>query len=121
MEMLRSRSGALILNDAYNANPTSMAAALDTLASLPATGRRIAVMGPMAELDDDGPKRHRDMGDYARSLGLQVIAVGTGDYGTEPVNDPVSAIGHLEPNEAVLVKGSRVAGLEKVAQLLAAR
>ncbi len=118
MEMGRAVSGAVILNDAYNANPASMRAALDTLVSLPAA-RRVAVLGVMAEIED--PEReHRALADEVRSRGVELIAVGTDLYGQAPVSDPVTAVGELGEGTAVLVKASRVAGLERVAaQLLA--
>lgn len=121
MELQRSRSGALILNDAYNANPTSMAAALRSLAAVPA-GRRVAVMGPMAELGADGPQQHRAMADLAAELGIDVVAFRSDDYGPDPVTDAdgvLRAVGDLGPDMAVLVKGSRVAALEEVATRLA--
>jgi UDP-N-acetylmuramoyl-tripeptide--D-alanyl-D-alanine ligase len=120
MELRRTAAGAVVLNDAYNANPTSMEAALRSLAALPAR-RRVAVLGVMAELGADGPAQHRRIADRARELGIEVIAVATRDYGTEPVADidaAVDALGSLGEGDAVLVKGSRVAGLERVAGAL---
>ena len=117
MEVQRSLHGALVLNDAYNANPTSMRAALDALASLPAE-RRVAVLGVMAEISD-APAEHLAIARHARDLGVVIIAVGTELYGVAPTDDPVSALGSLAGGDAVLVKGSRVVGLERVvAQLL---
>ena len=121
MELQRSRSGATILNDAYNANPTSMAAALRSLTSIPAA-RRVAVMGRMAELGEDGPEQHRAMVALAGELGITVVAYRSDEYGPEPVTDAdgvLAAIGELGPEVAVLVKGSRVAALEEVATRLA--
>lgn len=120
MEMVHTAAGAVVLNDAYNANPTSMEAALRTLAALASDGRRVAILGPMAELDDDGPRRHRDMAALARSLGIDLVAVGTSDYGIEPTDDPVAKVAPLVKGDSVLVKGSRVAGLERVAAALIA-
>lgn len=118
MELRHTTTGALVLNDAYNANPTSMRAALETLAALPGP-RRCAVVGLMAELDDPGPE-HRAIAEEAAGLDIDLIAVGTDLYGITPVDDPVAALGPLGPGVAVLVKGSRVAGLEAVvARLLA--
>ena len=124
MELGRMASGALVLNDAYNANPTSVMAALDVLAALPGDGRRIALLGPMAELGDDAAERHVAVAAYARERGVHVIAVGTSDYGIEPCadhDDAIAALGAVGSSDAVLVKGSRVAGLERLAlRLLAA-
>ena len=116
MELLTSASGATIVNDAYNANPTSRIAALDALAAMDAD-RRIAVLGRMAEIDDP-EAAHREVAAHALSLGLELVAVGTPDYGTEPFDDPVAAIGRLGPHDAVLVKASRSAGLERVVTAL---
>jgi UDP-N-acetylmuramoyl-tripeptide--D-alanyl-D-alanine ligase len=112
MELRRTPGGALVLNDAYNANPTSMRAALATLAALPGPSRR-AVVGVMAELDDPA-REHLAIAAEASRLDIELIAVGTDLYGVAPVADPVAAVGPLGPGLAVLVKGSRVAGLEAV-------
>ena len=122
MELSRTDAGVQILNDAYNANPTSMSAALDSFASL-AAGRRVAVLGVMAELGADAAAQHVAITARARSLGIEVIAVGTPDYGPDAthvadVTAAVAALGDLESGDAVLVKGSRVAALERVADAL---
>jgi UDP-N-acetylmuramoyl-tripeptide--D-alanyl-D-alanine ligase len=116
MEVVQARSGALVLNDAYNANPTSMRAALDTLSQLPAT-RRVAILGLMAEITD-AAAAHRAVVAYAHTLGIDVIAVGTDLYGIAPVTDPIAAVGSLASGVAVLVKASRVVGLERLAARL---
>lgn len=121
MELDRAPSGALVLNDTYNANPLSMEAALRSLAELPAR-RRTAVLGIMAELGDVGPAEHARMGALAGALGIRVIAVAVPDYGGEMVADAGEAVERLGPigeGDAVLVKGSRAAGLETVAGTLA--
>lgn len=117
MELVDLPSGALLLNDAYNANPTSMRAALETLAQLPAT-RRVALLGLMAEIPN-ATAEHRAVRDFADSLGVEVLAYETDLYGIAPSTDPVAALGSLASGVAVLVKGSRVVGLERlVARLL---
>ncbi len=117
MEVSTSASGATIVNDAYNANPTSMGAALDALAAMRA-GRRIAVLGLMAEIEDAEPA-HREIANRARGLGIDLVAVGTDLYGIEPIDDVAASLGMLGPDTALLVKASRSAGLERVvAQLL---
>lgn len=119
MELRRSRSGVVVLNDSYNANPASMAAALRALAAVPAR-RRVAVLGLMAELGETATAEHRAVTALAARLGVEVIAVGTPDYGPAPL-DPaavVDRLGDLGPGDAVLVKASRVAALEKVATRL---
>ncbi len=121
MELDRAPSGALILNDTYNANPLSVEAALRALAELPAR-RRTAVLGIMAELGDVGPAEHARMGALAGDLGIRVISVAAPDYGGELVPDAGEAVERLGPlgeGDAVLVKGSRAAGLETVAGTLA--
>jgi UDP-N-acetylmuramoyl-tripeptide--D-alanyl-D-alanine ligase len=114
MELARTRGGALVINDAYNANPASMRAALDTLAAIPAR-RRIAVLGQMAELADPAAD-HVALAAYAAGAGIELIAVGTDRYGVTPVDDVMSALGSLAADAAVLVKGSRVAALERLAE-----
>jgi UDP-N-acetylmuramoyl-tripeptide--D-alanyl-D-alanine ligase len=121
MDLTTLPSGARMLNDAYNANPTSMAAALRALAALDAT-RRVAVLGVMAELGSSSDEEHRAVGALARELGIEVVAVATPGYGGTVVADTAAAaaaLGPLGPGDAVLLKGSRVAGLERVADLLA--
>ncbi len=121
MEMLRSRAGGFVLNDAYNANPASIRAAVATLLALPAS-RRIAVLGLMAELDDPATE-HRTLAAEITAAGIELIAVGTDLYGVAPVDSvaAVGVVGSVGPGCAVLVKGSRVAALERVAALIASR
>jgi UDP-N-acetylmuramoyl-tripeptide--D-alanyl-D-alanine ligase len=118
MEIHRLPSGAVVVNDAYNANPASMRAALDTLARLPAR-RRIAVVGLMAELHRPEPD-HRAIAEEAAARGITLVPVGTRLYGVDPVDDAVEALGSLAGGDAVLVKGSRVAGLERLVHRLLA-
>jgi len=122
-ERLDLGNGILLVNDCYNANPVSMRAALDHLASLDST-RRIAVLGEMAELGPAAPEFHREIGAHARDGGVDVL-IGVGeparDYGPdELVGDPAEAAellaAQLDPGDAILVKGSRSAGLEAVAE-----
>jgi UDP-N-acetylmuramoyl-tripeptide--D-alanyl-D-alanine ligase len=112
MELLRTGSGALVINDCYNANPTSMRAALDALAAMSAR-RRFAVLGVMAEIADAAAE-HRAVLAYAGARDIEVIAVGTDLYGVTPCDDPVAALGSLAADDAVLVKASRAAGLERI-------
>lgn len=122
MELTTAPGGALVLNDAYNANPTSVAAALDSLAALSAH-RRSAVLGVMAELGEGSDQAHAAIGELAARLGIRVIAVGAPAYGGElvaSIEDGLVALGPLTEGDAVLVKGSRVAGLERLAALLLA-
>jgi UDP-N-acetylmuramoyl-tripeptide--D-alanyl-D-alanine ligase len=126
MDLSTAPDGTVVLNDAYNAGPASMAAALRSLAHLPATCR-IAVLGTMAELGDGGEEAHRRLAGVARELGISVLAVGTDHYGdgVEHVPDIDAALDALEhargEGTAILVKGSRVAGLERLAHALTSR
>ena len=123
-EELPLDGGGVLINDCWNANPASMAAALRDLASRRNGGRRIAVLGEMAELGPDGPRYHRDIGTMTTELDA-VIGVGelARDYGpTHWVADADAAAkllrDLLEPGDVVLVKGSRAVGLERVAKNL---
>ena len=116
MAIIELDSGAVLIDDTYNANPTSMGAALDAVVAMSAT-RRFAVLGPMGELDDPG-EGHRDVARRAESSGVELIATGTDLYGVRPTDDPVAALGTLGAGDVVLVKASRSAGLERVVAAL---
>ena len=125
-ERLELGDGIVLVNDCYNANPVSMRAALDHLASLGAP-RTVAVLGEMGELGPGAAAFHREVGEHARAEGIDLL-LGVGlparDYAPdELVADPGEAAellaARLQPGDAVLVKGSRSAGLETVAELLA--
>jgi UDP-N-acetylmuramoyl-tripeptide--D-alanyl-D-alanine ligase len=123
MELLTLSTGTQLLNDTYNANPVSMRAALDALRGLNAS-RRIAVLGTMAELGPDQADHHREVAEYAFSVGIDVVlSVNESTYGVEllsSIDDAVRACAALVlgPDDAVLIKGSRVAGLERLVQRL---
>ena len=121
MEVTELASGAVLINDSYNANPMSMAAALRSLAAIDRP-RRVAVLGAMAELGDRTVAEHAAIGALAQELGIEVIPVATADYGLAPVDDAIAAVAALGPvdgDTAALVKASRAAGLEAVAAALA--
>jgi UDP-N-acetylmuramoyl-tripeptide--D-alanyl-D-alanine ligase len=138
MELLESPAGVVVLNDSYNANPTSMTAALVALArfDVPAGARRIAVLGDMRELGAHHEDAHRDAGTRAASLSVDlVVGVGAGgeaiasaarDAGADALTAPDAdaALDLVAPlvraGDAVLVKGSRAVGLERLAATLAA-
>ncbi len=122
---LEMGDGIVLVNDCYNANPVSMRAALSHLASLEGE-RRIAVLGEMAELGPGAPGYHREVGESARTDGIDLL-IGVGeparDYGPdELLGTPEEAAEWLaaqaEPGDTILVKGSRSAGLEAVAETL---
>jgi len=118
--------GVTVVNDCYNANPMSMRAALQHLAETPAA-RRLAVLGTMAELGDGSEAFHREIGEEAAALGIDVLMT-VGEqaipYGeafegeSYAVGTPEEASALLEeigqPGDRVLIKGSRSAGLERV-------
>jgi UDP-N-acetylmuramoyl-tripeptide--D-alanyl-D-alanine ligase len=125
-EVVELPGAVTVVNDCYNANPMSMRAALDHLAASPAE-RRLAVLGTMAELGPESSGYHREIGEHARSVGVDVL-VTVGDdalayaegFGgeTHSVATPEEAGALLEeialPGDRVLVKGSRSVGLERV-------
>ena len=115
--------GGLLINDAYNANPASMRAALEHLAEH--DGRKVAVLGEMAELGPTAPAYHREVGELIKALGIDsVLAVGelARAYGGEFARDAEEAVEKVgdvvRPGDVVLVKGSRAVGLEVVAEAL---
>ena len=123
MELAHAPSGAVVLNDAYNSNPTALAAALHSLAALDVDRHR-AVLGVMAELGAHSDQRHAEMGELAEELGIEVVTVDCPAYGVgtdvPTVEAAVEVLGPLGHDDAVLVKASRSAGLERVAALLLA-
>jgi len=125
--------GAGIINDAYNANPASMAAALKTLAAMSGTGEKVAVLGDMFELGKTSRREHRELGkrvaeeriDRLYLLGRQAAAVKTGAV-RGGMDEPKIIIGkdhgdvarrlkgHVKKRDWLLVKGSRGMKMEKV-------
>jgi UDP-N-acetylmuramoyl-tripeptide--D-alanyl-D-alanine ligase len=119
--------GGLLVNDAYNANPASMRAALEHLAERAGSRRMVAVLGDMAELGEGAPRFHEEIGAFARDLGVGVV-VGVGPLARgyapdEWAADAAAAIALVRavvaPGDTVLVKASRTVGLEVVADALA--
>lgn len=133
MQLFTSASGVNVLNDAYNANPASMKAALQTLAEMETSGKRVAVLGDMAELGTLAELAHFEVGERVAAHGPDVLvtvgALGsriaegarasgmaaesvrpcaTVEEASEVLDDVV------EPGDIVLVKASRVVGLERV-------
>lgn len=136
-EVTRS-GGVTLLNDAYNASPDTVRAALDLLMELPVTGQRVAVLGAMAELGAGSAVAHREIGRAVAERGIDVLVVvgrGDGDElaagaregglaagAVRPVDGVEDAArllaGTVGPGDAVLVKASRVVGLERLVDLL---
>ena len=134
MELSHTESGIAVLNDSYNASPKAMEAALNSFAQLPAR-RRIAVLGAMHELGDESGAEHTRIGELAAMLGLDQIVVVESEL-SEPLAVAAEASGakvirvpdseaafalilaSLDSGDAVLLKASRVVGLERVADWL---
>ena len=114
MQSKTTRNGALLLDDCYNANPTSMAAAIETLAQIPAD-RKVAVLGVMAEIENP-EKAYADISRLARANNIEIIAVVTNGYGSNPltIDQVIEQLSQCDSSAAILVKGSRVAALERV-------
>jgi UDP-N-acetylmuramoyl-tripeptide--D-alanyl-D-alanine ligase len=118
--------GGLLINDAYNANPSSSRAALEHLVACADGRRTVAVLGDMAELGPGAPGYHEEIGRLAAELGVDVV-VGVGDlargYGgsawVAAADEAIPLVRSLvRPGDVVLVKGSRAVGLEVVAEAL---
>jgi UDP-N-acetylmuramoyl-tripeptide--D-alanyl-D-alanine ligase len=122
-------SGAIVIDDTYNANPDSVRAAIDVLAAC--GGDRVLVLGRMGEVGDDGPKYHAEVGAYARERGVQEVLTfgeetaptvagfgqGAERYAQiEPLN--AAALARSRPGVTFLVKGSRSARMERVVAAL---
>ena len=118
-EIILHSSGTVIIDDTYNANPTSMLAGLDLLSDIEVS-HRIAILGPMAELGDISSQAHKEVVLAASRLGIELMTVGTATYGKEPVTaeQVVARVQELGGTAAVLVKGSRVARMERIVALL---
>jgi UDP-N-acetylmuramoyl-tripeptide--D-alanyl-D-alanine ligase len=125
MEVVDRADGVTVVNDAYNANPESMRAALQALAALGNGGRRTwAVLGRMAELGDASAAAHAEVAATAAELGVDhLVTVGPTEYGRgRAVADVAAALdllrAELEPGDVVLVKASRAVGLDRLADAL---
>jgi len=119
MNVRTTSRGVTLIDDAYNANPKSMAAAFETLAALPAK-RRFAFVGVMAELKDPEIS-HRAIAALARRYDIELISVDTNLYGNESysLQAAIQRITEFAEGDAVLVKGSRIAGLERLVEAFA--
>ena len=129
---LQRKSGlnkALLIDDTYNANPDSMKAAIDVLASQ--SGEKILVLGDMGELGADAKQLHMDIGAYAKAAGLKKLyCLGELSYemvrgfgeGAKHYATPVAIADAIKPllskGDVVLIKGSRFMKMERVVDLL---
>jgi UDP-N-acetylmuramoyl-tripeptide--D-alanyl-D-alanine ligase len=137
METFTSEAGLVIVNDAYNANPESMAAGLKAARWMARGSRLVAVLGPMAELGPVALEEHERLGDLAarlrvdrliavgedaRPIAMAAIRQGAGPDDVVVVDTPEAAAAVVRAwglaGDVVFVKGSRVAGLERVAEAL---
>ncbi len=124
--------GVTLINDAYNANPASMQAALEVLAASAATGRRVAVLGDMLELGTDSERYHRDVGAYANGRADLLVGVGPRAVAMAQAFDSQTVLASdadaaselvaeiVRPGDVVLVKGSNAVGLERICERLIA-
>ena len=137
METFTSPDGIRVINDAYNANPESMAAALKAARWMARDVALIAVLGPMAELGPIADEEHERVGELATRLRVdrvvtvgepaRAIAAAAVREGVEPENvasyetadEALADVrAHARPGDVVLFKASRVAGLERLAEAL---
>ena len=129
MEIHTGRCGCRVIDDTYNANPGSVRAALDYLTEL--EGTPWAVLGDMGELGEQAGRLHKEVGEYARSVGVKRLFVigplsrklaegfGSGAEAFADIASLLAAVGaQLDEDVNVLVKGSRAMGMERVAEAL---
>jgi UDP-N-acetylmuramoyl-tripeptide--D-alanyl-D-alanine ligase len=126
MEPVESTHGGPLIHDAYNANPVSYRAAIDVLAEL--NEDTLLIAGDMAELGEESVQMHRDVGLYARGKIKSIWSVGKeslqisesfGGHHFDSINDLLAVLpAKLENETAVLVKGSRSSGMERVVDTL---
>lgn len=128
LNVVKLPSGGRLIDDSYNANPGSVRAAVDVLAEF--SGRRVLVLGDMAELGEEAPKMHREMGEYARQAGIDALYT-LGELSAQASNAAggrhfadIDSLNDALRSEAaneqitILVKGSRSARMERVAEKL---
>ena len=127
MQRLRAINGAMLIDDTYNANPDSMVAAIAVLAQ--SSGKRVLVLGDMAELGNDAAALHAQVGHAARDAGIERLftlgelsrqlcaAFGRGGQHYTRIEDLLAAVEpELDADTTMLVKGSRSMQMERVVQ-----
>lgn len=131
-QLVRTSKGYILIDDTYNANPSSMTWALQTLAGLPAEGKKVAVLGGMKELGDDSARYHRELGAYLKAAGIELIVLlgeetketfaELGDTPAAHFDGKENLIGylnsHLDSGDTILVKGSRAFKMEEIVEAL---
>jgi UDP-N-acetylmuramoyl-tripeptide--D-alanyl-D-alanine ligase len=130
-EIISLPNGVTVINDCYNANPLSMRAALDDLATYEPLGRRVAVLGDMLELGPSERADHREIGEYANASGVDVLIAagplseemaasfaGETHRAADAREAAARAVELIRSGDVVLVKASRGIGLETVAEAL---
>lgn len=131
-EIHRLPSGAILVDDSYNASPVAVAAMLELLGQTP--GTHVAVLGEMLELGEASPRFHQEIGERARATCQKLVTVGgenarlaAAAYGSQGVwvptwEEAVSALGDdVREGDVVLVKGSRGIGLDRLVDALLGR
>jgi len=130
MEVTDRQDGVTVINDAYNANPDSMRAAFESLATIGGARRRFAVIASLRELGEDSAALNEDLGRLAAGSGLEALIVVGQDAGPVLAGAPgalhvpdvdaatAELSARLAPGDVVLVKGPRAAGLERVAEAI---
>jgi len=134
LSVKRSDAGFQVIDDSYNANPFSVAAAIDVLAAERGDGNAVLVLGDMAELGKEAAKLHSEMGDKARSAGIDALyatgqlsgnavdAFGDNGFYFKNKNELIKALNKdLTADDVVLVKGSRSAAMEEVVERILTR
>ena len=133
---IKEIKGIQFIDDSYNANPDSMKAALRTLVELDADGRRFAILGQMSELGEESERGHREVGECAAELGVDLLVavgpIGAGivraaeaaglkrTFSVETPEKAAELIGTMvSPGDLILVKGSRSARMERVLEAFA--
>ncbi|MGM0953851.1 MAG: UDP-N-acetylmuramoyl-tripeptide--D-alanyl-D-alanine ligase [Pseudomonadota bacterium] len=126
LQIIRLSEQLTLIDDSYNANPTSMKAAVDVLAGYP--GTRVAILGAMAELGEDSAALHREVGEHARARGIErllVVGPGSEGYGegfgvkteyAQSHEQAVDAVAAGQGVQTVLVKGSRSSSMDRVVE-----